>query len=98
MFGIGFGELLILIAVGIIILGPERCVDIAKALGKLWGKLQREWGDLKHDLSVDEDVRKLKEDLSAGKEVDEIKKDLSKIDNDYRDLKKKLANKDDDKQ
>lgn len=53
MFGIGFGELLILVAVGIIILGPERCVDIAKTMGRLWGKVQREWGEMKKDLSVD---------------------------------------------
>ena len=63
MFGIGLGELAVLVLIGIIVLGPRRCVNVAKTLGKAWGKLQREWHGLKNDLSVDEDLRELKKDI-----------------------------------
>lgn len=43
MFGIGFGELIVLGLVGVIVLGPRRLVQTAQTLGKALGKLRREW-------------------------------------------------------
>lgn len=51
MFGIGFGELLILAAIGILILGPERCVQLARTIGRNYNKLQSEWRAVKKDIS-----------------------------------------------
>ncbi|MDH3960888.1 MAG: twin-arginine translocase TatA/TatE family subunit, partial [Desulfuromonadales bacterium] len=34
MFGIGFPELLMIMAIALIVLGPKRLPDIAKALGR----------------------------------------------------------------
>ena len=34
MFGLGFGEILIVLALALVLLGPERLPDVAKQLGK----------------------------------------------------------------
>ena len=51
MFGIGLGELLLITALGIVILGPKRCADLARSAGKLWGKAQRELENLKKEFT-----------------------------------------------
>lgn len=51
MFGIGFGEVLLLAGIGIIVLGPARCVHASKTLGKMVKKLQHEWRSVQQDLS-----------------------------------------------
>ena len=43
MFGIGIGELIVLALVGIIVLGPHRLLQSAEKLGRVVGKLKREW-------------------------------------------------------
>jgi len=57
MFGIGFGELLVLTFIGILILGPSRCISVAKAVGKTWGKLRRELNDISKDISLDDELK-----------------------------------------
>ena len=54
MFGIGLGELIVIAAVGIIFLGPERCVSLAKSAGKFFARAQREWDSIKKQVESDE--------------------------------------------
>lgn len=50
MFGIGTPELLVILVVALIVLGPERMPDIARALGKALGELRRATGGLTDEL------------------------------------------------
>lgn len=43
MFGIGMGEMLLAALIGILVLGPERCIALAKKAGRKLNRLQREW-------------------------------------------------------
>ena len=52
MFGIGLGELVVLTAVGIIFLGPDRCIKMARSLGKTFGKFQREWQSAEDEIQI----------------------------------------------
>jgi Tat protein translocase TatB subunit len=41
MFGIGFPELLVIAAVGLIVFGPQRLPELARALGRAMSELRR---------------------------------------------------------
>lgn len=55
MFGIGFPELLMIMAIALIVLGPKRLPDIAKALGRGLSEFKRASDELKQ--TFDEEVR-----------------------------------------
>jgi sec-independent protein translocase protein TatB len=47
MFGLGFGEILIIAVIALLLLGPERLPDAAKTLGKGLREIRRATEDLK---------------------------------------------------
>ncbi|WP_394822316.1 Sec-independent protein translocase protein TatB [Pendulispora albinea] len=57
MFGLSFGELVVLIVVAVVVIGPR---DLPKMLGKLGrfaGKMRRMAADLRHQSGIDEVLR-----------------------------------------
>jgi len=55
MFGIGFPELLLIFALALIVIGPKKLPDIARALGRGFTEFKRATDELKS--SFDEEVR-----------------------------------------
>ena len=57
MFGIGMPELLLILAVALIVLGPRRLPEIARALGKGLAEFRRATDELKEEFrQVEEEV------------------------------------------
>ena len=50
MFGIGVPELLVILVVALIVLGPKRLPEVAKALGKALTEFRRATSDLSGEL------------------------------------------------
>lgn len=50
MFGIGTPELLVILVVALVVLGPERMPEIARALGKAMAELRRATSGLTDEL------------------------------------------------
>lgn len=58
MFGIGTGELLLLLFLALIVLGPERMPKVARDVGKVMNDLRRTSDELREEfLSADQAVR-----------------------------------------
>lgn len=55
MFGVGFPELLMILAIALIVIGPKRLPDIAKALGRAMGEFRRATEEFKQ--SINEETR-----------------------------------------
>jgi len=55
MFGIGFPELILIMAVALIVVGPDKLPDLAKSLGKGIAELKKAASSLKESLHEDEE-------------------------------------------
>jgi sec-independent protein translocase protein TatB len=51
MFGIGVPELLVIMVVALVVLGPKRLPEVAKALGRALSEFRRATSDLSEELS-----------------------------------------------
>ena len=63
MFGIGLPELIIIMVVALIVVGPKRLPDLAKALGKGMAEFRKATHEIKESLDLDEDLNEVKKDL-----------------------------------
>jgi len=53
MFGIGMQELIIVLLIALIILGPKKLPEIARALGRGFAEFKRATDDFQQNLKVD---------------------------------------------
>jgi Tat protein translocase TatB subunit len=65
MFGMGTQEILIVLVVALIFIGPKRLPEIAKALGKGFGELRRAANDLKGQIDLETMMEDREEETSA---------------------------------
>ena len=95
MFDIGFFELMIIMGIAVVVIGPQNLPKLAKAIGKGWGEFQKTFSGLKQDV-MDEaeglkqsvNVDSLEQDIGAATKVD-VDVNLSQIDLDISgDIKK----------
>jgi len=61
MFGIGFPELILIMVIALIVIGPNKLPDLARALGKGMAEFRKATQDIKDSLDLDGDLQELKE-------------------------------------
>ena len=68
MFGIGMPELIVLLVIALIVIGPKKLPELAKSLGRAMGEFKKATRDLKRVMDVEEemsDVKKAFNDIST---------------------------------
>jgi Tat protein translocase TatB subunit len=70
MFGIGFEHLLVIMIVVLLVVGPDKLPDVARALGRGYAEFKRTMDEVKNAMDQDDTVRGLREEFrSAQREV-----------------------------
>ena len=67
MFGVGFSELVVILLVALIVIGPERLPKVARTFGLLVGRLQRYINGVKAEISREmaaEEFRELQQKIN----------------------------------
>ena len=61
MFGIGMPEMLLILAIALIVIGPKKLPDLAKSLGRAFAEFKQATSELKESLEIDNELKDIKE-------------------------------------
>ena len=67
MFGLGVGEILLILALALIFIGPERLPDLARSLAKGYAEFRRSFDEVKNSIEKDMRALNVEEHLREGK-------------------------------
>ena len=69
MFGIGLPELVVILAVALIVLGPQRLPEVARMLGRAYGQLRRASEEFQNTIRQDLASLERQEDANRNKAI-----------------------------
>lgn len=78
MFGIGMPEILLILAIALIVIGPKKLPDLAKTLGRAMGEFKRATQDFKRSIDMEDAIREFKEPLDLDDIVEDEKQEEEK--------------------
>lgn len=59
MFGLGMPEILMILAIALIVIGPKKLPDLAKTLGRAMGEFKRSAQDFKASIDIETTVKEV---------------------------------------
>lgn len=77
-----FPELILILLVALIVLGPEKTIELAGKLGELLRKVRETWDELRYQLYLEEINRKVMEkskNLEEGVKTEEVLENAAKL-------------------
>lgn len=76
MFGLSMMEIIIIVIIALVVIGPKKLPDIAKSIGKGYGEFKRTFNDLKETVNVDVNSSSSSKPTDTYSRHEELKSDL----------------------
>lgn len=79
MFDIGFLEIMVILVIALLVIGPERMPEVARKIGTFMGKMRRFINSVKEEGQVQDTLREIKQSMDIEeekKQMDNISKEL----------------------
>ena len=70
MFGIGMPEMILILAIALIVIGPKKLPDLAKSLGRAMNEFKKATREIKESIDIDGDLKDVKQSF------DDLNKDV----------------------
>jgi TatA/E family protein of Tat protein translocase len=83
MFGIGLPELIVIMVIALIVIGPSKLPDLARALGKGLAEFKKASQEIKNSLNLDEEIRTIKKETTET--LNDFKESIDKAATDMAD-------------
>ena len=80
MFGIGMPELIIIMVIALVVIGPKKLPDLAKALGKGLAEFKKASQEIKDSFNLDDEIKTIKKDTIDT--IHDFKDSLDSVDDD----------------
>ena len=68
MFGMGMPEIMLILAVALIIIGPKKLPELAKTIGRAMGEIRNATRDFKRSIDLNGDLQDVKDSLHSMKD------------------------------
>jgi sec-independent protein translocase protein TatB len=69
MFGMGMPEILLIMAVALVVIGPKKLPGLAKSIGRAMGEFKSATRDFKRSIDMDGDLRDVKDSMNNLKDI-----------------------------
>ncbi len=77
MFGIGMPEMILILAIALIVIGPKKLPDLAKSLGRAMREFKRATSEFKESIEIDDEIKELKDVKKSFDDLsDEVRENL----------------------
>jgi sec-independent protein translocase protein TatB len=73
VFELGFSEVLLVLIIALVVIGPERLPEVARGLGSMVGKIRTFIDNVKNESSLQQEIADLRRQLDISKEVNELR-------------------------
>ncbi len=72
MFEVGFSEVLLILIIGLVVIGPERLPEVARGIGSAVGKVKRFIDNVRSDTDLHGEIAALRQQLDLSKEAAQL--------------------------
>lgn len=73
MFELGFTEVLLVLIIALVVIGPERLPEVARGLGSMVGRVRTFIDNVKNESSLQKEIADLRRQLDVSKEVNDLR-------------------------
>jgi len=69
MFGMGMPEIMLILAVALIVIGPKKLPGLSKSIGRAMGEFKNATRDFKRSIDLEDDLRDVKDSFDNLKDI-----------------------------
>lgn len=91
MFDIGFLEIIVILVITLLVIGPERMPEVARKIGQFMGKTKRFINSMKENSEITETVREIQQSMNLEEEKKHIESVTGSLQDDFTHIREEFG-------